>query len=204
MKKAVEQIQKAVREEASAEAARILREARAQVERLLEDARRVEEDKGRARRDGERARCEQDVAREIARAQQASRLALLGTRNRVIDEIFARVREEALQLPRERHGKMLRAWLAEIDSSSGGEIIAAPRDAHALEALVREANRGRGSESRLALSGEKATFESGFIFRTPRYEVKKSLDSWLEEQKMEMSPQIEKELFGEVLGSHGN
>lgn len=196
MKKSLEQIREAVRAEASAEAARILREARAEVQRLLDEARRAEEEKGRARREAERTRREQDAAREIARAQQGSRLALLDARNRAIDRIFAAVREEARSLPPERYGKMLRAWVAELDPSSGGEVIAAPRDAHALAALIEEANGGRASGSRLTLSKEAAPFESGFIFRTARYEVEKSLGAWLEERKTEMAPRIEKELFG--------
>ncbi len=199
MKKAVEQIRGAVHAEASAEAARILQEARAQVERLFDDARRAEEDKGLARRDAERIRREQEAAREIARAQQASRLALLEARNRVIDRIFARVREDIFRLHPERHVKMLRAWLAELDPSSAGEIVAAPRDARALATLIEEANRARAREARITLSGETAPFESGFIFRTARYEIEKSLDAWLVERKAEMSPRIEKELFGKGL-----
>ncbi|MEJ2745520.1 MAG: V-type ATP synthase subunit E family protein [bacterium] len=197
MKKSVERIRETVRVEASTEAARILKEAREQVERLLGDARRAEEEKGRARRDAERARCEREVSREIARAHQASRLALLGARNRAIDEIFAKVREEVLNLSPERYVKMLRVWFAELDSSSGGEIIAASRDTRSLATLIEEANKGRAHESRLTLSKETAPFESGFIFRTARYEVEISLDSWLGERKAEMSPRIEKELFGE-------
>ena len=199
MKKAVEQIRGAVHAEASAEAARILQEARAQVERLFDDARRAEEDKGLARRDAERIRREQEAAREIARAQQASRLALLEARNRVIDRIFARVREDIFRLHPERHVKMLRAWLAELDPSSAGEIVAAPRDARALATLIEEANRARAREARITLSGETAPLESGFIFRTARYEIEKSLDAWLVERKAEMSPRIEKELFGKGL-----
>ena len=160
MKKAVEQIRGAVHAEASAEAARILQEARAQVERLFDDARRAEEDKGLARRDAERIRREQEAAREIARAQQASRLALLEARNRVIDRIFARVREDIFRLHPERHVKMLRAWLAELDPSSAGEIVAAPRDARALATRIEEANRARAREARITLSGETAPFES--------------------------------------------
>ena len=199
MKKAVEQIRGAVHAEASAEAARILQEARAQVERLFDDARRAEEDKGLARRDAERIRREQEAAREIARAQQASRLALLEARNRVIDRIFARVREDIFRLHPERHVKMLRAWLAALDPSAAGEIVAAPRDARALATLIEEANRARAREARITLSGETAPFESGFIFRTARYEIEKSLDAWLVERKAEMSPRIEKELFGKGL-----
>lgn len=197
MKKSVEQIREAVQAEAAAEAARILQEARAQVERLLDDARRAEEEKGLARRDAERTRREQEVAREIARAQQSSRLALLEARNRVIDRVFARVREEIFRLPPEQYVKMLRAWLLELDLSSAGEIVAAPRDARALATLIEEANKARARELQLALSGEAAPFESGFIFRTARYEIEKSLDAWLEERKAEMAPKIEKELFGD-------
>jgi vacuolar-type H+-ATPase subunit E/Vma4 len=195
MKKSVERIRETVRKDASAEAAQILKQARAQVERLLGDARRAEEEKGRARRDADRARCEQEVSRQIARAHQAARLALLEARNRAIDGIFARVREEALKLPAEQYAKMLRAWLVELDPSSGGEIIAAPRDSRSLATLIEEANKGRAPESRLSLSKETAPFESGFIFRTARYEEEKSLDAWLVERKAEMAPRIERELF---------
>lgn len=197
MKKSVEKIRGAVSAEASAEAARILQEARAEVKRLLDEAGRAEEDKFLSMRDAERARCEQELAREVARAQQASRLALLEARNRAIDRIFAGVRGEVLRLPPEQYVKMLRAWIVEIDASSAGEIVAAPRDARSLATLIEEANASRAREAHLTLSNETAPFESGFIFRTARYEVEKSLDAWLEERKAETAPRIEKELFGD-------
>jgi vacuolar-type H+-ATPase subunit E/Vma4 len=204
MKKAVEQIQKAVVEEAKAEAAHILREAQDQLQRLLEDARRDEERKAEARLQEGRARLEQNLLREVARAQREARLACLDARNRVLECIFSRAMDEALQLPPARYREILRRWLGELETSAGGDILPAARDAEALAGLIGEMNPSRDEGSRLTLSREMSRFLRGFIFSTPRYEVTKSLEAWMEEQKRSMAPWLEKELFGEAGNAHAD
>jgi len=193
MSAALERIQRAGREEAAAEAARILHEAREQLGRLAEAARSEEEQRAEARLREERAMAEQDLLRQVARARREAKLASLEARNKAIGDVFRRVREEILHLPPERYRGLLRRWLGEIDPSAEGEIIPAPRDSELLAALIAE----MGAGSRLKIIRGAAPFESGFIFRTPRYEVTKSLESWLEEERRRMTPWLEGELFGE-------
>jgi vacuolar-type H+-ATPase subunit E/Vma4 len=202
MNKAVEQIHKSVREEAEGEAARIRREAEEQLKRLLEEARREEESKAEPRLRDEKARLEQNLLREVARAQRGARLACLEACNRVLEGVFSRVRDEVLRLPAERYRVILRRWLGELDASTGGNILPAARDAEALTRLVSEINSARDVGARLTLSRERAPILSGFIFRTPRYEVTKSLEAWLEEQKRNVAPRFEKELFKEAGNAH--
>ncbi len=204
MKKAVEQIQKAVVEEAKAEAAHILHEANKEMERLLEDSRREEEHRAEAHLREEKARMELAALREISRAQLKARLACLDARNRVIECIFSRAMDEALQLPPARYREILRRWLGELETSAGGDILPAARDAEALAGLIGEMNPSRDAGSRLTLSRERSRFLSGFIFSTPRYEVTKSLEAWMEEQKRSMAPWLEKELFGEAGNAHAD
>lgn len=203
MKKAVEKIQQTVRAEAEAEAAHTLREAREELDQRVAAAREEEEHKALAAVEDERQRLAQEEFREISRAQRAMRLALLSARNRVIEEIFSRARGEALRMPADRYGKIMQNWLAEVDVPRGGEVLPAARDAALIEGLVAEMNRSRPPEAALALSKERAPFESGFIVRTPRFEIERSLEGWIEEQKRERAPRLERELFGDAPDAHG-
>lgn len=198
MNNAIERIRGAVREEAEAEAAHVLAEAREQLERILEESRREEDRKALAAVEAARARLSQEAFRDVSRAQRGARLALLAARNRVIDEIFSRVRQEALRLPAERYREVMRRWLAGVDAPGGGEVIPASRDAALIERLIPEVNASRPADAALTVSAARAPFESGFIVRTAQFEIERSLDGWLEEQKRESSPRIERELFGEA------
>lgn len=200
MKKAVENIQRLVMQEAEEEARRILTQAGDERAQMLEQAGEEEEQKARAHVREEQARLEQHNLREIAQAYRAMRREHLAARNRVIEDIFSRVREEVLRLPSARYRELLQNWISDIDAQDGGEYLPGSQDARLLADLVAELNSKRSPESRFTLSQEKAPFESGFIFRTPRYEIERSLTGWLEEMKKEMTPQLERELFGALWG----
>lgn len=196
MNEAVQRIQRAVREEAEREAAHILREAKEQLVQMLSDARGEEEQAAKAQLAAERAACEQQALREISQFQRALRLDSLGARNQAIQEIFAAVREELHRLPEERYRALLRRWIAEIEAPEGGELRAGAQDARIVKELVAEVNAARPLRARLTIASTPAPFDSGFIFSTPRFQIERSLAGWLEEQKREMAPRLEQELFG--------
>lgn len=203
MRERLEEISAAVMREAEAETAHILREADAQLDALLAEARREEEERAAARLSEERARIEGEAAREIARAQRAMRMELLAARNRVIDEVFERARGEIRAMPGGAYREALRRWLSEIDAPEGGEIIPGSRDARLMSEIVSEANAGREIGARFTISSGTAPFECGFALRTKRFEVKRSLAEWLEEQRRELTPLLERELFGEMADAGG-
>ncbi|MCX6357050.1 MAG: V-type ATP synthase subunit E family protein [Candidatus Aureabacteria bacterium] len=196
MNQAVERIQQAVRAEAGAEAARLRAEAQRQLDQLVSGCRREEEEKGRAAATAERARCEQIKFREISRAQRQARLDELAARNNAIDRIFQQVREEVLKLTSAHYKKLLLKWLGEPEAAEGGELIPSQRDEKVMAEILTEINAARPREAQFVLSKTRATFHAGFALRTPRYEITRSLDGWLDEKKREMAPRLEKELFG--------
>ncbi len=197
MNKALEKIRRSILAEAEEEAARVVAEARAGLEQLLRGVEEEEERKVASGIEEERARLAREGFREISRAQRGARLALLAARNRVIDGIFSRVREEALRLPPERYREILRRWLSEADAPGGGEVLAAARDAAVVEGLVAELNRSRPPGAALRFSDARAPFESGVVVRTARFEIGRSLDEWIAEKRRELAPALEAELFGE-------
>ena len=125
-------------------------------------------------------------------------LTLLGARNLVVEGIFSRVREAALRMPAAAYRKLLRNWLSGVDAPEGGEVIPAARDAAVVGELVAELNRARPPEAAFSVSNGRAAFESGFIVRTPRFQVERSLEGWLAEQKRELAPRLRRELFGDA------
>ncbi|MCX6354964.1 MAG: V-type ATP synthase subunit E [Candidatus Aureabacteria bacterium] len=195
MKQAIEKLRNSIRSEAEAEASHILREAREQLVSMLAEAGREEEQRARALIEEERSRCDQQMVRDISQSQRAARLEALAARNRVLEEIFLAVRKEIQELPAERYGKLLRVWVRELDAPEGGELAAGRKDSGLLREIVAELNASRPPAARIKVSGDAAPFERGFIFRTPRFEIERSLSAWIEEQKREMAPELEHDLF---------
>jgi len=196
MKQAIEKIRSSIRGEAEAEASHNLREAREQLVSMLAEAGREEEQRARTLIEQERSWCDQQMVRDISQAQRAARLEALAARNRVLEEIFSTVRKEIQELPAERYGKLLRVWVRELDAREEGELVAGRKDIGLLREIVAELNASRHAAARVTVSGDTAPFERGFIFRTPRFEIERSLSSWIEEQKREMAPELEHDLFG--------
>ncbi|MDD5556297.1 MAG: V-type ATP synthase subunit E family protein [bacterium] len=195
---ALDPVRAAVLAEAEAEAARIAAEARAQLDRLLAEGRREDEERARVRLEEERAAIEGEAMREVARARREARMALLAARNRVLDEVMKGAREELLRTSPERYGAMLRRWIEGIDAPEGGEIVPGAEDAEVVAEIAGDLNRERPAGRRLSVSAERAPFERGFLFRTARFGVERSLDGWLEERKRERIPALDRELFGDL------
>jgi len=125
--------------------------------------------------------------RAVAQARREGRLQALAARNQGLDEIFARAGQTILGLPAELRRDVLRRWLAECDRALGGEVLPAASDRPALAKLVAEANSRRSPAAQLRLSDRDAPFSTGFVLKTDAYEVRRSLEDWLEEKKRELA-----------------
>jgi len=88
-------------------------------------------------------------------------------------------------------------WLAEAAGESGGELIACRRDRELLaEKLLPQFNSSRSEDAKVALTDERADARGGFLFRTERFQVDKTVDSLVRGLREELTPEIAAELFG--------
>lgn len=128
--------------------------------------------------------------RAVAQARREGRLKALAARNRALDEIFARAGKAILDLPAAARREVLRRWLAECDQPLEGEVFPAAADRPVIAELVAEANGGRPPAAQLRLSAQDASVSTGFVLKTETYEVRRSLEDWLEEKKRELAMEL--------------
>jgi len=194
---ALEKIENAILGEARKEADRIReagrkriddasRQAQARLERQLEQ------------RMGEVEQRERDQKnRAMVALRAAGNMELLAAKNEVIDKVFARALEKVVNLPSNGYRTLLLGWLKNAAVEGPAELLLNARDLHAFgPQLVLEANKARPKESAFKLSTTPAEMAGGFVLRTGRYEIDRTLDGIVAKLKEEMAPEIAQTLFG--------
>jgi vacuolar-type H+-ATPase subunit E/Vma4 len=178
---------------AAAQEAESLRAASRESLRREMERIRTEAQSALARRLGEaEAALGENNRRALAQSRREGRLRVLAARNRAAEEIFARAAREILALPADARRDVLRRWLGEGDANLGGEVLPAAADRPVLAQLVAEATGRFGPAVQLRLSDRDAPFSTGFVLKTDTYEVRRSLEDWLDEKKREIAPELER------------
>lgn len=138
--------------------------------------------------------------RAIIALRSTLSMELLAAKNAAIAEAFTCAVQQVVELPAGGYPKLLLKWLKEAAPDEPARLVLAERDRKALgKTLVDEINRNRAAGKAITLDdapGELGEIEGGFILRTDKFEVVRSLDSIVGKLKEEMAPQIAAELFG--------
>lgn len=179
---------------------RILDEAGAEAEKILEDAKGrlkeqsalIEKQKNDIRAEFERKRTDAvagilDGARTRATIDGSKNALRL--RREKIDKAYERAFEAMRALPDADRAKVLKALL--LRESEGGEtVLPASQDRKILNEILSEI-----PEKRLTLSGEDAAFENGFMLRGDCFEKDCSFRALLGEIRAETETEVSKLLF---------
>ena len=185
-------------------------DAHKEAERIEEVARKRADDKVQAAEQ----RLQQAFERRVKEAQQHHEnlknraiialrsmlsMELLAAKNAAIAEAFTHAVQQVVSLPDNGYTKLLLKWLKDAAPDEPARLVLAERDRKSLgKKLVDEINKNRAAEA-ITLDdnpGELGEIEGGFILRTAKFEVDRSLDSIVGKLKEEMAPQIAAELFG--------
>ena len=179
---------------------RILDEAGAEAEKILEDAKGrlkeqsalIEKQKSDIRAEFERKRTDAvagilDGARTRATIDGSKNALRL--RREKIDKAYERAFEAMRALSDADRAKVLKALL--LRESEGGEtVLPASQDRKILNEILSEI-----PEKRLTLSGEDAAFENGFMLRGDCFEKDCSFRALLGEIRAETETEVSKLLF---------
>ena len=179
---------------------RILDEAGAEAEKILEDAKGrlkeqsalIEKQKSDIRAEFERKRTDAvagilDGARTRATIDGSKNALRL--RREKIDKAYERAFEAMRALPDADRAKVLKALL--LRESEGGEtVLPASQDRKILNEILSEI-----PEKRLTLSGEDAAFENGFMLRGDCFEKDCSFRALLGEIRAKTETEVSKLLF---------
>lgn len=133
---------------------------------------------------------EDDKKREITVQRTNYRMELLMIKNRIIEEIFKKAEERFIS--DEQYWRTMEKWLGAIKES--GRIFVNEKDSRRFnQEFVSKVSKKEG----LVVDKEHIDIKGGFILKTARFELDRTLDTILLNLRYEMSPLIAKELFAE-------
>ena len=191
---AIADIQKKIEQNAAAEAAKLLDEARAQVTALNADA-EAEVSKSKAYYDGLYAGEAPEVAR---RAQIIANLDVkkiqLGAKQELIGNAFKGALKIMSAMPEDKYLAFVEKLLDSAVSSGDEELLVSAGEKYITEAFIAKYNAGKGKN--LSLSAEKVDIEGGFILRSGKVRVNCSFAKLVDWMKEELQPEVVKQLFG--------
>jgi V/A-type H+-transporting ATPase subunit E len=190
----LDNVEKAVLEEARAEAERLLAEARSRLgEKLAAEKREIEERfAGRRRR--EFSRLDSEHHRELSRARTEARLEVLKEKNRLVEEVFSRALARLAKLPAEEFLTLAGKCLAQVPPELEGSVLAGERERELLAGdFMKKVNASR--KGKLKLSDEAGPPGGGIVVRTERFEFDFSWAGRLADRKGALAPNVAATLF---------
>ncbi len=151
---------------------------------------------------------EDDKRQRIALEALDTRKGTLDEKRRLLEQVFARAREELVALPAERYRDLLVGTLVSAAEDGAGEVILSPADRERFgDEVVAAANRALervGVAGALRLSEETREMSGGFVLRAKDVEVNGSLDSQIASRREELEEKMVPILFGESTEAEGS
>jgi len=185
----------------------IIGEARKEADRIREAGRMKADEKFRTGEQRLRQQHEQRVRearekhedlknREVIALRSSLSMELLAAKNATIEAVLDKAAARLLSLPSNGYRSLLLKWLIKAAPGERGELVLNAQDHKAFgQQLVADANKRRGKDAVITLAQQAGAMRGGFILRTARYEIDRTLDSSLAKLREEMAPEIAAELF---------
>jgi len=186
----------------------ILSEAGKEADRIREAGRKKADEKYRVaehqlaeqlrQRLQEAEQYQRDLAnRAIISLRSQLSMELLAAKNELVDRVVDKALDSVVNLPSNGYRVLLMKWLKAAPQGEKGELLLNDRDRKAFgQQLVTDLNRVRPKEAALVLGQQTLSIRGGFVLRTARYEIDRTLDSTIAKLREEMAPEIASELFG--------
>ncbi len=190
----LENVEKAVLEEARAEAERIVAEARSRLAERLEIEKRDVEKRFAERRRHGLARLDSEHHRELSRARTDARLEVLKRKNAMVESAFEEALRMLSELPAEKFLELAAGWLSQVPDDLSGRISAGERERAAMAGdFLEKINAGR--RGKLELSAEEAPEGGGLIVRSERFEFDFSWAERMDDRRGTLAPEVAAVLF---------
>jgi vacuolar-type H+-ATPase subunit E/Vma4 len=181
-----EGLREAVLGKARGEAAQIVAQARAAVEKEREQAAQQAQRGAAALLAQARLQAEAERQQALAALERETRLEVLSAKNELLDKAFALAGERFRALPAERLRELFGSELEGLDLA--GATVLVPPGARALfQSLL-----GSRAEAR-----EASSLQAGFVVERSDFRLDRSLAARLGELRAELRPRAAELLFGE-------
>lgn len=192
---------------------RILKDARAEANAIVERAARVRDEVLRAADEEAEAlyqrrfaelelRAEEEKKQRVTMQALDARKAVLEEKRAQLDRVFAAALYELKNLPADRYRGLLVGMLVEASSDGKGEVLLSEPDRETIgPRLVEEANRALadlGKDAGLSLAAETRDITGGFVLRSGDVEVNSSFASEMQSRREELEEKLVDLLFGGI------
>jgi len=186
--------------EATERAEKVLAEAGLRAEEIVAAARKQAEAKSRDILEQARLQAEERRRRVRTIAELDARKAILGAKEKQIEDTFRQALARLQALPPANAREMLLPMLLAAAQSGREEIMVSARDRELFSpefmAAVNAALEKQGRQGRLTLSAAAREMQGGFVLRSGEVEVNSSFDSILRMQRDQLEPEVAAALFG--------
>ncbi|MFQ5714800.1 MAG: V-type ATP synthase subunit E [Candidatus Scalinduaceae bacterium] len=179
----------------------ILTDAKKEAERIIEDAKerlqeRVRDEKSKIEEGLKEKytrlgkKLEEDKKRELIEQRTNCRMELLGIKNNTIEEIFKKAEEKFIS--DEQYWRSMEKWLKGINET--GRILVSTRDSKRFNSeFINKISK----KDNLVVDKKHIDIKGGFILKTGRFEIDRTLDTILGNLRIELEPLIAEKLFVE-------
>lgn len=195
----IDRISQRILDDAQAEAARIIEEAK-QRARSIKDKRIEEVEKNNQKLHEENmAKAQERKRRMLSAAELEMRKEILAAKQHMIDEAMEKAKQAIMDMPKEEYCKIIFGML--LESAQGHEeVIFSTADKDRLDqSLIDQVNQAlieQGKSGELKLSPERENFEGGFILRSGGMEINNTFGAILRMSRNHLEARLAEILFG--------
>lgn len=140
---------------------------------------------------------EEDKKRGLSIQRTNYNMELLGIKNNMIEGVFKKAVDKFIS--DEEYWNTMEKWLRDINESV--RIFMNARDSKRLDQefinRIKKENKHTGQDVDLIVDEKNIDIKGGFILKTAKYEIDRTLDTILCNLRTEIAPLMARELFGE-------
>ena len=133
----------------------------------------------------------------LAAARMDIKKEFLAEKRRLLDEVFARAREQLQNLPNEQYRKLMSDLMVAAVETGDEEVVVDTNEGRIDHEFIKQINRelGPGFKGNLKLSNERQNLGAGFILSRGKIKTNVSIEVLLDQARKELEIQLAKELF---------
>lgn len=187
---------------------KILAEAKAQAQKILDEARAKVDEQG-AQLDDEIAAfdartdqlaneaAEDKLQRMLAGARMDNAKQLLAAKVEILNDVFEGAKKAFNELPTERYLSWAMATMKQAVESGDEEVIVGKDETRINADFIKKVNAelGSGFKGNLRLSAERGDFSGGFILSRGKVQVNATTDVVIDDLRDSMQIELSQELF---------
>jgi V/A-type H+/Na+-transporting ATPase subunit E len=187
---------------------KILGDAKAEAERITQEAREKEaaeqtklneqlDQYGKQTENLAKKAGEDEEAHILAAARMDIAKQLLAEKRKILDEVFEQARRQVTELPDEQYRHLCTKLMLEAVETGAEEIVVDKNESRINQDFLDQVNQQLGPDRKgaLKLSQERDNLGAGFILKRGKVKTNVSLEVLLDQARKELEIELAKELF---------